>query len=156
MSLSSALRLRPVSGHRHSGIRQNRLLAMSQSLLVHTTTRRISTKVTCRKGLCMLTGRTSAVQRYAPLHSGLRHHTTKPSSSSTSKSLGHQHDDKHEHEHDHDHEHGLFHTHVHDHSEGAEQLMEALSSGKIDRGTRITLLGVLIFFLALDTEMTPE
>lgn len=99
----------------------------------------------------MLTGRTSAVQRYAPLHSGLRNHTTKPSPSSTSKSLGHQHDHKHEHghehEHDHDHKHGLFHTHVHDHSEGAEQLMEALSSGKIDRGTRITLLGMLISFL---------
>jgi hypothetical protein len=43
---------------------------------------------------------------------------------------------------DHDHDHGgLFHTHAHDHSEGAEQIMKALSAGKLDRGTRITLLG---------------
>ncbi|OWT37924.1 mitochondrial protein with role in iron accumulation [Cryptococcus neoformans Bt1] len=145
MSLSSALRLGPVPGYRHNGIRQNRLLAMSRSLLVHPTTRRISTKVTCRRGLCMLTGRTFAAHRCTSLHSGLRHHTTK-TPSNTSKSLGPQHEHKHEHEHehdhDHDHEHGLFHTHVHDHSEGAEQLMEALSSGKMDRGTRITLLGL--------------
>lgn len=108
----------------------------------------------------MLTGRTFAAHRCTSLHSGLRHHTTK-TPSNTSKSLGPQHEHKHEHEHehdhDHDHEHGLFHTHVHDHSEGAEQLMEALSSGKMDRGTRITLLGKLIPFLGLkNAEIIPR
>lgn len=145
MSLSNALRFGPVSGYRHNGIQQNRLLAMPRSLLVHATTRRISTKVTCHKGLCILTGRTSAVHRCTSLSSGLRHHTTKAPPSKTDKPLGSQHE--HKHEHDHDHEHGIFHTHVHDHSEGAEQLMEALSSGKMDRGTRITLLGKLVPFL---------
>ncbi|EIW69831.1 hypothetical protein TREMEDRAFT_30115 [Tremella mesenterica DSM 1558] len=53
-------------------------------------------------------------------------------------------DHKHEHEHSesHDHDHGIFHVHTHDHKEGAEQLISALSSGRIDRGTKITLLGL--------------
>nr|XP_031860237.1 uncharacterized protein CI109_004369 [Kwoniella shandongensis]KAA5527309.1 hypothetical protein CI109_004369 [Kwoniella shandongensis] len=72
---------------------------------------------------------------------------TPPSSASasTSKSTAapsHNHEHSHEHGHGHDHDHGIFHTHAHDHSEGAEQLMQALSSGKLDRGTRITLLGL--------------
>lgn len=50
---------------------------------------------------------------------------------------------QHSHGHDHDHSHGgIFHTHAHDHSEGAEQLITALKSGKLDRGTKITLLGL--------------
>lgn len=57
----------------------------------------------------------------------------------------HKHDHGHSHSHDgHDHDHshgGLFHTHVHDHSEGADQIMQAITKGKLDRGTRITLLG---------------
>ena len=52
----------------------------------------------------------------------------------------HAHDHDHDHGHDHDHT-GLFHSHAHDHAEGAEQIMNALNSGKMDRGTRITLLG---------------
>lgn len=51
--------------------------------------------------------------------------------------------ESHSHGHDHDHSHGgIFHTHAHDHSEGAEQLITALKSGNLDRGTRITLLGL--------------
>jgi len=61
-------------------------------------------------------------------------------------------DGKHEHGHTSTHKHaadegcdhghgGLFHTHVHDHSEGAQQLITALSAGRLDRGTKITLLG---------------
>ncbi|WRT70541.1 uncharacterized protein IL334_007539 [Kwoniella shivajii] len=55
---------------------------------------------------------------------------------------GHSHELDHEHGHDHDHHHGLFHTHVHDHSDGAEQIMQAISRGRLDRGTKITLLGL--------------
>ncbi len=56
----------------------------------------------------------------------------------------HNHEDPHGHEHEHDHKHGgLFHTHAHDHSEGAEQIINAIKSGKLDRGTKITLLGTL-------------
>jgi len=51
----------------------------------------------------------------------------------------HDHDDSHD-GHDHSHS-GIFHSHAHDHSEGAEQIMTALSKGTLDRGTRITLLG---------------
>ncbi|KAK4688266.1 hypothetical protein P7C73_g1843, partial [Tremellales sp. Uapishka_1] len=46
------------------------------------------------------------------------------------------------HDHGHDHSHGLFSTHKHDHSEGAETLVKALQTGKLDRGSRITLLGL--------------
>lgn len=72
--------------------------------------------------------------------------TTPPSSSKPSAPKhDHDHDHGHSHSHDgHDHGHshgGLFHKHVHDHSEGADQIMQALSKGKLDRGTRITLLG---------------
>jgi Co/Zn/Cd efflux system component len=53
---------------------------------------------------------------------------------------------KHSHTHSqedgHTHSHGIFSTHHHDHSEGAEQLITALSSGKLDRGTKVTLLGL--------------
>jgi hypothetical protein len=57
--------------------------------------------------------------------------------------VAHDHDHAHDHAHDHghDHSHGLFSTHKHDHSEGAEQLVKAWSAGKLDRGTKITLLG---------------
>lgn len=70
-----------------------------------------------------------------------------PSTKSTSKVNTHTHTEHnshgHEHSHDgHDHSHsGIFHSHAHDHSEGAEQIMTALSKGTLDRGTRITLLG---------------
>ena len=60
-------------------------------------------------------------------------------------------DGKHDHGAGHGHKHesegcdhghgGIFHTHVHDHSEGAQQLITALSSGRLDKGTKITLLG---------------
>jgi hypothetical protein len=68
------------------------------------------------------------------------------SSKSPSKVDSHAHshaDHDHGHSHDgHDHSHsGIFHSHAHDHSEGAEQIMTALSKGTLDRGTRITLLG---------------
>lgn len=55
---------------------------------------------------------------------------------------GHGHSHSHSHDgHDHGHSHGIFSTHTHDHSEGADQIMQALSKGRLDRGTRITLLG---------------
>ncbi|TYJ52496.1 hypothetical protein B9479_006890 [Cryptococcus floricola] len=81
---------------------------------------------------------------------GIRPHSTKPTSTTEDKPQhAHAHTHKHEdgeecdHDHGHDHSHsGIFHTHAHDHSEGAEQLMEALSKGQMDRGTRITLLGL--------------
>lgn len=56
-----------------------------------------------------------------------------PSSSSAHSHDGHDHAG---------HSHSLFSTHTHDHSEGAEQLITALSSGRLDRGTKITLLGL--------------
>lgn len=64
---------------------------------------------------------------------------------STKSDGKHDHGTGHGHKHsdegcDHNHG-GIFHTHVHDHSEGAQQLITALSAGKLDRGTRITLLG---------------
>jgi hypothetical protein len=82
--------------------------------------------------------------------------TTSSSSSSTSAQSHNQakpshshdhshgdHDHNHDHDHDHSHSHGLFHSHAgHDHSQGTEQLIKAISSGQIDRGTRITLLGL--------------
>jgi ABC-type nickel/cobalt efflux system permease component RcnA len=71
-----------------------------------------------------------------------------PSSKAASKVDSHSHshaDHNHDHGHSHDgHDHshsGIFHSHAHDHSEGAEQIMTALSKGTLDRGTRITLLG---------------
>ena len=71
-----------------------------------------------------------------------------PSSKTASKVDSHSHshaDHNHDHGHSHDgHDHshsGIFHSHAHDHSEGAEQIMTALSKGTLDRGTRITLLG---------------
>lgn len=83
----------------------------------------------------------------------VRRHTTKPgepgpstASASAAGSASGSKVAQHDHDHDHDHEHhGLFHSHSHDHghSEGAEQIMEALRSGKLDRGTKITLLGEL-------------
>ena len=42
----------------------------------------------------------------------------------------------------HSHSHGIFSTHHHDHTEGAEQLITALRSGRLDRGTKVTLLGL--------------
>ncbi|WWD08503.1 hypothetical protein V865_006615 [Kwoniella europaea PYCC6329] len=70
--------------------------------------------------------------------------SSSPSAPSSTQIHKHSHDNHHDHEHDHDHDHhhGIFHTHVHDHSEGAEQIMQAISSGKLDRGTKITLLGL--------------
>ncbi len=81
-----------------------------------------------------------------------RRHTTKSSKPSTfttprptaSSSAAHKHDGhdhSHSHDHDHHHHHGIFHTHIHDHSEGAEKIINAFRSGKVDRGTRITLIG---------------
>lgn len=60
-----------------------------------------------------------------------------PPHTHTSHNHSHSHDG-----HDHGHSHSIFSTHTHDHSEGAEQLISALSSGRLDRGTRITLLGL--------------
>ncbi|OCF58430.1 mitochondrial protein with role in iron accumulation [Kwoniella mangroviensis CBS 10435] len=70
--------------------------------------------------------------------------SSSPSAPSSSHIHKHSHDDHHDHDHDHDHDHhhGIFHTHAHDHSEGAEQIMQAISTGKLDRGTKITLLGL--------------
>lgn len=64
-------------------------------------------------------------------------------SSDKGKEPEHQHGHKHTHAEEDScgHDHGIFHTHAHDHSEGAEQLITALSAGKLDRGTKITLLG---------------
>jgi len=87
-----------------------------------------------------------------------RRNLSTPSSSSSSSSSkppkveshSHSHADTHTHGHDHDHgrghdhDHshgGIFHSHAHDHSEGAEQIMTALTKGQLDRGTKITLLG---------------
>jgi ABC-type nickel/cobalt efflux system permease component RcnA len=70
--------------------------------------------------------------------------SSKPPSKVDSHSHSHaDHSHDHGHSHDgHDHSHsGIFHSHAHDHSEGAEQIMTALSKGTLDRGTRITLLG---------------
>lgn len=70
--------------------------------------------------------------------------SSKPPSQVDSHSHSHaDHSHDHGHSHDgHDHSHsGIFHSHAHDHSEGAEQIMTALSKGTLDRGTRITLLG---------------
>jgi ABC-type nickel/cobalt efflux system permease component RcnA len=68
--------------------------------------------------------------------------SSKPPSKLDSHAHSHA-DHDHGHSHDgHDHSHsGIFHSHAHDHSEGAEQIMTALSKGTLDRGTRITLLG---------------
>ncbi|KAL7422625.1 mitochondrial metal transporter [Cryptotrichosporon argae] len=84
-----------------------------------------------------------------------RRHLTRPGPSppapapSTGQSTAHDHKhtpghahDGHVHGNDHDHAHGIFHTHAHDHHEGAEQIIQALRSGRLDRGTRITLLGL--------------
>lgn len=82
--------------------------------------------------------------------SGLSRRDVSTPSSSGSKSpvkpsdphAGHSHSHGDGHGHDHDHSHGgIFHSHAHDHSEGAEQIIQAFSKGKLDRGTRITLLG---------------
>jgi hypothetical protein len=88
-----------------------------------------------------------------------RNVTTPSSSSSTSKRpagtsdhdhadhSGHTHSHSHD-GHDHDHSHGgIFHSHAHDHGEGAQQIIQAFSQGKLDRGTRITLLGKLDLLL---------
>lgn len=84
-----------------------------------------------------------------------RRHTTKSGESSTpstsSSGAAHRHDHDHDHDHDHSHDghshshshsHSLFHSHAHAHSEDADRVMTALSSGKLDRGTRITLIGM--------------
>ena len=65
---------------------------------------------------------------------------TSSQSHTHSERSGHSH--SHSHEDGHSHSHGIFSAHHHDHSEGAEQLITALSSGKLDRGTRVTLLGL--------------
>jgi hypothetical protein len=69
------------------------------------------------------------------------HNHSAPGTASSSKG---KHDHNHNHDGDeHEHEHGgLFHTHTHDHSEGAEQILNAFKSGHLDRGTKITLLGL--------------
>lgn len=77
--------------------------------------------------------------------------TTPPPAPKSPARSSHDHDHDHSHSHSHGHSHdghdhghshgGIFHSHAHDHSEGADQIMQALSKGKLDRGTRITLLG---------------
>lgn len=69
---------------------------------------------------------------------------TSSQSHTHSETSGHSHSHSHSHSHEdgHSHSHGIFSAHHHDHSEGAEQLITALSSGKLDRGTRVTLLGL--------------
>jgi hypothetical protein len=75
-------------------------------------------------------------------------HNHNHSTASTASSSKGKHDHDHDHDHsgdenEHEHEHGgLFHTHAHDHSEGAEQILNAFKSGHLDRGTKITLLGL--------------
>jgi hypothetical protein len=70
--------------------------------------------------------------------SPIRRISPPPAGPETSHAHSHSHDS-----HNHDgHSHSIFHSHSHDHSEGAEQLISAISSGKLDRGTRITLLGL--------------
>ncbi|ORX41146.1 cation efflux family-domain-containing protein [Kockovaella imperatae] len=70
--------------------------------------------------------------------------SSKPAASKSGREVelshAHEHDDHDGH--DHHHHHGIFSAHHHDHHEGAEQIMQALESGKIDRGTKITLLGL--------------
>ncbi|KAL1409895.1 mitochondrial metal transporter [Vanrija albida] len=69
----------------------------------------------------------------------LRLHSTKPPAGKAPAAADH------DHEHDHEHHHSLFHSHSHDHahgSEGAEQIINAFKTGKLDRGTKITLLGL--------------
>lgn len=134
----------------------------------------LSSRSTLLQSRSLLTStRNSSMSKYVlgeRIH--FRHHSTTPDSSgegSSSKSAskpisspppsstgqkpsstGHSHDNGHDHNHasscGHDHEHGgLFHTHAHDHSEGAEQIITALKTGKLDRGTKITLLGEFLW-----------
>jgi hypothetical protein len=69
--------------------------------------------------------------------------TPAASSPKASTSQPHSHSHSHDSHDGHDHSHGLFHTHIHDHSEGAAQIMNAITTGKMDKGTRITLIGEL-------------
>lgn len=66
--------------------------------------------------------------------------STKPESSKAAQLDAHAHTHTHEHGHDHAHG-GLFHAHVHDPSEGAGQLMDAFKKGRMDKGSRITIIG---------------
>ncbi|WWC92130.1 uncharacterized protein L201_007084 [Kwoniella dendrophila CBS 6074] len=95
--------------------------------------------------------RVNTIQKMYRRSSSTKSSPNSPSSTNQIKgNQNHDHDHSrgHSHEHGngngdgHNHEHGIFHTHAHDHSEGAEQIMQAISSGKLDRGTRITLLGL--------------
>jgi hypothetical protein len=90
---------------------------------------------------------TSGARRYAEQRpgssaSGEHSHSHSPSHAGSPAGAGAAHTHSHDgHDHGHDHAHGIFHTHAHDHSEGAEQIMNALKTGQLDRGTKITLLG---------------
>lgn len=69
--------------------------------------------------------------------------STSKSTTSTSSSSTHSHD-SHSHSHDSHagHSHGIFGGgHHHDHSEGAGEIIAALTGEKKDKGSRITLLG---------------
>lgn len=78
----------------------------------------------------------------APISSTSASAATAPSTPAKA-TAAHNHDE-HDHAHGDGHSHsGLFHSHdhSHSHSEGAEQLIEAMRTGHLDRGTKITLLG---------------
>jgi hypothetical protein len=59
------------------------------------------------------------------------------------ESPSHSHSHSHSHTHSHSHSHGIFSGghHHHDHSEGAGEIIAALTGEKKDKGSRITLLG---------------
>lgn len=75
-------------------------------------------------------------------HSAAEHTHSHDGAATHSHDHGHGGTATKSHSHDgHDHSHSLFHSHDHAHSEGAEQIINALKTGKLDRGTKITLLG---------------
>ncbi|KAF8441492.1 cation efflux protein [Boletus edulis BED1] len=68
------------------------------------------------------------------------------STEQSAHSPGCNHGHKHSSDHSHSHSHSIFHSHSHDnhdHTHGAEQIVHVLE-GKGDRGSRITLLGLLV------------
>ncbi|KLO08221.1 hypothetical protein SCHPADRAFT_835637 [Schizopora paradoxa] len=69
---------------------------------------------------------------------------SKEASSSSSTQHHHDHDEL-DHDHDHEHGHSLFHSHSHSRDDGHSQQVESvvkIFEGKLDRGSRITLVGL--------------
>ncbi|WVN89553.1 uncharacterized protein L203_104778 [Cryptococcus depauperatus CBS 7841] len=136
--MASTFRLGPAtSGYGPNKIWQNRTpIAARRPFALGTSWKRNSIRISSQRGFCMWINRPLVIiPRYKCIN---RSHSTP----ATQKGAKTSQNCKGDHEDHHEHEHGIFHTHTHEHSEGAEQLMEALSRGKIDRGTRITLLGL--------------